>query len=133
MSLLHRLAIPAHWPPHRVFLLDGLGAGVSLGMTVVVLWLQPWFGMPAAIVHVLVPLTAVFMANSLVWWLLRPRRWRLLLGLIAAANLGYAGLILTLLVMQRDVLTALGVAYFASEALVLVGVAVMELRFARCR
>lgn len=102
-------------------------------MTMVILWLQSWFGMPAAIVHVLLPLTAVFMVNSLVGWLLKPRRWRLLLGLIAAANLAYAVLILTLLVLQRDALTALGVAYFAGEAIVLVGLGVMEMSLARRR
>lgn len=128
MSLLHRLAIPAHWPPHRVFLLDGLGAGVSLGMTVVVLLLQPWFGMPPEVVKFLLPLTALCMGYSLLCWFFKPERWQRFLLLIAVTNLGYAVLILTLLVVQRDALTPLGVAHFGGEVVVLVVLGCLEVR-----
>lgn len=129
MSLLRNVVtLLDHWPAHRVFLLDGVGAGVSLGMTVVVLLLQPWFGMPTETVKILIPLTAICMVYSLLCWFFRPERWRRLLLLIALANLGYAVSILTLLVVQRDALTPLGVAYFGGEVVVLVALGCLESR-----
>lgn len=133
MSLLNVFTFLAHLRPQQVFLLDGIGAGVSLVMTMAILWLQPWFGMPVAIMHLLLPLIAVFAVNSLLCWLFAPRRWRLLLGLIAAANVAYAVVILALLVLQRETLTLLGLACFAGEALVLIGLGVMEMRLVRRR
>jgi hypothetical protein len=47
---------------------------------------------------------------------------------LALANLGYAVLILTLLVVQRDALTPLGVAYFGGEVVVLIGLVCLEIR-----
>lgn len=126
--LRNALAFADHWPAHRVFLLDGLGASMSLGMTIVVLLLQPWFGMPPEIMRFLLLLTALCMVYSLLCWFFKPGRWRLLLLLIALANLGYAVLILTLLVMQRDVVTPLGFTYFGSEVVILVGLGCLEMR-----
>ena len=116
-----------------MFLFDGLGAGVSLGMTAAILWLEPWFGMPSAIVQILVPLTAVFMGYSLLSWHRKPQRWRLALGVIAVANLAYAVMILALLAVHRETVTTLGFAYFGGEAMVLLALGSLEIRTARRR
>lgn len=124
----HFVALVDRWPARRWFLLDGLGAGVSLGLLVVVWGLRPWFGVPAEVLALLVPLAAIFMTYSLVCWWRRSGRWRPLLMAVALGNLGYAVLMLGLLVLHWTALTPLGVAYVGGEAVVLMLIAGLEIR-----
>ncbi len=92
------------------------------------LFCEPWFGMPPEVLNFPLPLTVLFMAYSLLCWFFKPERWRLFLLVIALANLGYAVLIVMLLVVQRDALTPLGIAFFGGEVVVLVGLGCLEVR-----
>lgn len=116
--------------PRTLFLIDGLGALLSAALLSALALMPHVAGMPPAIVWPLALIAALFAAYSLSCYALRPRRQRLLLRLIAAANLLYCGLTLGLVIAHYPGLTALGVAYFAGEIALIVALAGYELKTA---
>lgn len=113
MNTLDRLAAR----PRRLFLLDGLGALLTGGLLVGLLAsMEPAFGMPRATLYPLALIAAVFAAYSLTMAIVAGRNWRPLLRGIAVANLLYCGLTAALVVLHWDVMTPLGIAYFAGES-----------------
>jgi FtsH-binding integral membrane protein len=114
----------------RLFLVDGIGALTSAVMLGLVLTtLEPVFGMPS---RVLVPLAIV--AGLFAVYSLACHRMNLgpaFLQGIAVANSVYCGVTLALVVAYRDSLTWLGIAYFAGEILVILGLVAAEFNAAR--
>lgn len=114
--------------PRSIFLVDGLGALLSTMLLIIVAGLETFFGMPAKILYQLVPLTTMFAAYSLAAYFLRPVKWQLFLLPIAVANILYSCLTLFLVFYCFTELTKLGIAYFLGEILVIVFLAIIELR-----
>jgi hypothetical protein len=117
--------------PRRMFLVDGLGALTSTLLLPVLAHWESFFGMPGAVLYRLMPIAAALTLYSLTCYALRPRRLKLYLYFIAAANLLYCGGTLGLLVFYFEKLTTWGVAYFLGEKIIVVTLAVVEIRLAR--
>ena len=105
-----------------IFLLDGAGAILSIGLLGVVHpAIQPWIGMP---LHILYLLTAwascSLLYDAFCFWFADHRNPRWLRGIMAANTL-YCCLTGVLIVVHLNVLTPWGVAYFVSEMPVLLG------------
>ena len=85
---------------------------------------------PLALGHYLAFGAALLAAYSLSchWWL--PRRPAPFLGVLAGANLTYCGFTIGWILYSGTQLTQLGLAYFLGEALIVIGLAVVELRLA---
>jgi hypothetical protein len=130
------MAIPHHGPifkitPYRLFLLDGLGALLTVVLLAgLVAPRQAVFGMPSAVVYPLAIAVCSYAVYSLACSLLRPRRWRPWLRGIAAANAAYCVVTLAAVAWFYPQMTTLGLAYFAVEAALLVAIAWFEWRFA---
>jgi hypothetical protein len=114
-----------------MFLVDGLGALFSAAMLLVLARWEPFFGMPAGVLYRLAPVAAALAVYSLTCYALRPRYPKKYLYVIAAANLLYCVGTLGLLFFYFEKLTPLGVAYFLGEKIVVVALAVMEIRLAQ--
>lgn len=117
-------------PVRTLLLVDGIGALISAALLGLVLttW-EPAFGMPARILVPLAMVAAIFAVYSLAGYLAdRGPAW--LLG-IALANTVYCGVTLALVVALRDSLTWLGIAYFAGEILLILGLVAAEVAVAR--
>jgi len=127
-AIIKKLALS----PRQLFLADGLGAALSATMLLAVLvQFEVFFGLSESVARKLAILPCVFAVYSLCCYLLAPRRAGIFLRLIAALNLLYCALTLLLTVYLYDTLTAYGVAYFLSEKLVIVPLAIVELNVAR--
>ncbi len=106
--------------PEFIFLADGLGAALTATMLGVVLpAFVAFFGMPTTVLYPLAGVAACYTIYSLSCHFLKPHRWQLFLRGIASLNLIYCFASLALMVIFWDSLTAWGVAYFASEKLIL--------------
>lgn len=111
--------------PH-IFLVDGLGAVASaMGTGLLLPALQPWVGLPRDVLIGLAIPAVLFAVYSLSAWRLNARPWPWL-GVIAAANLAYCGLVAVTLVVFRDPIQPLGLAYFVGEIAIVVGIAWVE-------
>lgn len=117
--------------PRRLFLADGLGALLTVVLTLGVLarWTH-WFGMPAEALYKLAIAGSVLVLYSFGCGLFIRRGFSPCLRVIAFANVGYAFATLVLCVVYRGEVTPLGWAYFIGECLVLMAVAGAEWKVA---
>ena len=102
--------------PKRLFLIDSIGAGLTVFMLLVVLLpFEKHIGMPPSTLWFLaVPAFVFALYSACCFWLVRTR-WRLFLNLIALANLVYCGFTAGLIMIHYDQLTGPGVTYFTLE------------------
>ena len=118
--------------PRRVFLIDAVGALLTATLlAAVIARYEAIFGMPIHAVNVLAAIAVGFAIYSVTCYLTRPANWRLFLQFIAIANLLYCVLTLVLLFVYRLDVTALGIAYFIGEIVIVAGLAIYELIIAR--
>lgn len=116
--------------PKIIFLSDGLGALLSTLFLFGLASLEWVFGMPENVLYQLIPVTIIFAAYSLALYLIDPKQWKFFLTLIAVANMLYCCVTMVLLCYYFDNLTAIGLAYFFVEILVIVFLSIIELRLA---
>jgi hypothetical protein len=114
--------------PRQVFLADGLGALLSTILLFVVASFVSVFGMPKNVLYTLMVVPIVFAAYSLSIYLINPKKWKSFLAPVAIANILYCCLTLMLVFYYFDRLSVLGVACFFIEILVIISLAVFELR-----
>lgn len=120
--------------PRRIFLFDGLGACLTAFLLGVVLTaFNEYFGMPQKTLNILALIALVFAVYSFCCFFFVGSNWRLFLKIIAAANLLYCCLTATLVIYFYPQLTVLGVVYFLLEIVVVCGLVLFELRWARER
>ncbi len=117
--------------PRKLFLADAFGAMVTVALTVGVLarWTHV-FGMPAAALYKLAIAGSVFVMYSFGCFLFLRRGFSPYLRIIALANVSYCLATVALCMVYRTQITALGLAYFIGECLVIVALAGMELKVA---
>jgi len=111
----------------QIFLIDCLGALVSTVMLgVVLVRFEGAFGMPVPVLYALASIALVFACYSFLGFMgkLGPRG--IYLQIIATANLLYCCLTLVLVWYHFPSLTALGIAYFVLEKLIVVPLAMFE-------
>ncbi len=106
--------------PERIFLVDGLGAALTATMLGVALpAFVGFFGMPTTVLYPLAGAAACLAIYSFSCHFLKPQRWQLYLRGIASLNLAYCCSSLVLMYFFWGALTTWGIAYFASEKLVI--------------
>ena len=110
-----------------IFLVDGMGAGVSVMILGVVLpAYQPFIGMPTKTLYLLAALPAVFAIYDVYCYRrvnLAQAKW---LRRIILANFAYCMLSGFAMVWYFDQLTPWGIAYFAAEFIVIMGLVFYE-------
>jgi hypothetical protein len=110
-----------------IFLIDGLGALLSSILLVAVAYFEDTFGISKNVLYQLVPVPIVFTTYSLCCYVVNPQHWRLYLRIIALANILYCCLTLGLVYYYWAALTAIGVAYFLGEIVVVALLSSIEL------
>jgi hypothetical protein len=118
--------------PKKLFLVDSLGALLTAMMLgVVLVRFESVFGMPKQVLYPLSLIGCLFSIYSLACFLRFPHNWRPYLKAIAMANLAYCGLSMALVVYYFQKLSVLGLSYFLLEIVVVVLLAVIELKTAQ--
>ena len=117
--------------PKLIFLIDGFGAILSMFLLgFVLIKLERVIGMPAQTLYILAGIAGIFSIFSFVCAFRITKNWRTLLKIIAFANLSYCLLTFSLLFYHQSQLTIFGIVYFLLEILVIVGLALFELKIA---
>jgi hypothetical protein len=117
--------------PRQLFLLDALGAlltAVLLGL--VLTNLETIFGMPPEVLYNLSFVALGFFIYSLTCFLLKIKNWQPFLRFIAILNLLYCCLTAVLVIQLNSKLTVLGILYFVIEIIIVVVLAIIELKYA---
>ncbi len=118
--------------PKRLFLIDGLGALVTLFFLAVVLTrFQEYIGMPKKELYFLSIFAVIFSVYSITCYLLKPVNWNILLRIIAFANLVYCFITIGYICYFYEHLTVIGLLYFIIEILIIFVLINLELTVAR--
>ncbi len=115
----------------KLLLLDSIGAlvsAISLGVLIPVL--HSYFNFPMDVLYILAGIAVVFSVYSLLSYLFSGKKWRNYLRVIAIANLSYCVLTAGLMVKFLDDISMLAIAYFVGEILLVVSLAIWELKVA---
>lgn len=115
--------------PKLVFLLDALGALLTstlIGGLLVAY--QPYIGLSFNWLYILASIAAVLTIYSSSCAVLIQRKWKPFLLIIISANILYACLTATLIIVHYKEFTPLGLAYFIGEIFVLLGVIWIEIK-----
>lgn len=115
----------------KILLLDAIGALVSaISLGVIIPAFNSHFNFPIDVLYILGGVAAVFSIYSFFSYLFAREKWRKSLGIIAIANLSYCILTAALVVKFLDVISLLAIAYFVGEILLVVALAIWELKVA---
>ena len=115
----------------RLFLIDGLGAIVSaILLGIVLVKLHPLFGIPIPTLYVLAALPCLFFVYDFCCYFLVEMNLGLFLKAIAIINLLYCCLSFGLAIYHHQELTLLGWAYILLEIVIVIILAIYELRVA---
>ena len=118
--------------PQKLFLIDGLGALLTAILTGLVLTtFEQYFGIPKMVLYYLAAVAGLFAIYSLWNTISMQQNWPTLMTIIALANLTYCSATLALVIYHRQKVTYLGMAYIALETIVVVVLAMVELKMAR--
>jgi cytosine/uracil/thiamine/allantoin permease len=113
--------------PGKLLLIDGIGALVTALLLVLIRNVfNSYFAMPEAVLNMLAGIAFCFSLFSLCSYVFARASSRSCLHIISIANLLYCCLTLGLLVYHYQQVTALAIAYFLGEAVVIGGLVVME-------
>lgn len=118
----------------NLFLLDSLGALLSAVVLGFVLTkYEIFFGMPADVLRFLAIIPCVFALYSFLGFLIKTKNERLYLTIIAAANFLYCCLTMFYIYRFYFQLTIWGLSYFIGEIIIVVTLALYELRIAKTK
>lgn len=113
--------------PKRIFLLDGLGAFLTMFFLVTVLSIfEEYLGMPQPILTFLSILALAYAIYSFFCFYLIRNNWRPFLKIICIANLLYCCLTIGIVIHCYAKLTVLGVIYFLIEIILILGLVLLE-------
>ena len=117
------------YDPKQLFLIDSLGAGLTLFfLFAILLPFNNQFGVPPSVVLALAVPVLLFTFYSACCFLFADTHWRSLLKAIAIANLLYCCMTAGLIIANYAQLTLLGIIYFVLEIAVVCALAFIELR-----
>lgn len=117
--------------PKYLFLVDGVGAVISALLYFILLGnLVNVFGIPRNISYNLGFLAVVYAITSLTCFATQPKHWRIFLKIIAFANLLHCFITIALIYFLNGQITTLGILYIAIEVLIVVPLAIFELKTA---
>lgn len=118
--------------PHRLFLIDGLGALLSVFLLgYVLVQLQEIVGMPVRTLYILASIPILFAIYDFICYTKLSADLSQFLRYIAFANIVYCLFSLVMLVNHKESLTFLGMSYFIIEILIVLVLAYIELRISK--
>lgn len=113
-----------------IFLLDASGAFVSAVLLFLLYRFEAYFGMPGPVLLLFIGIAVVLCLYSTLVYLIRPRKWASYLKIVALLNMGYCVYTFYHVLRYFEVLTLYGKLYFGGELLIIVSLAIYELRTA---
>jgi hypothetical protein len=112
----------------KIFLIDAIGALLSIGGLCFLYFFHTLFGMPQTVICSFTCVAIILCCSSFVCYLVNPIKWRIFLGIIATVNIGYCVYTVYRLIDLGNSITLLGYLYFIIELTVIFVLAIYELR-----
>lgn len=118
--------------PHALFLLDGLGALLSIFLLGLILPLfQSTIGMPLTTLYFLAAIPVFFVIYDFYCYFKKVQPWQQYLYFIAIANVIYCIISIGMLAIHWQFLSAWGISYFIIEIIIVLSIALWELKFSK--
>lgn len=114
----------------KIFLLDASGAFLSIILLFFLYMFEEYFGMPRKILAAFLGIASALFLYSFIVYRINPLRWTIYLKIIALLNIGYCLFTCYHVFQYFKALTLYGQFYFAGEILVILFLAIYELRTA---
>lgn len=115
--------------PEKLFLLDSIGAFLTaLLLVLMLLFFNKFIGIDTKTLCLLISIAVLYSIYSFLCFKIQPEKWQIFLKIIAAANIIYAGGMLTFLILNHDYLTMLGIVYFSVESVIIISLACLEFK-----
>lgn len=115
----------------KIFLLDAVGAFVSIIFLSFLYSFDEFFGMPKSVIKIFLGIATAFFLYSTTTYLIKPINWRFYLRIIATLNISYCIVTFYHILQNLDTLTLYGHTYFIVEILVIMILSTYELKNAR--
>lgn len=113
--------------PRQLFLLDSFGALLSAALLcLILLFLKTQIGVDFEMLIPFIVVAVIYAIYSFTCYMIHPVNWQFFLKIIATANILYSLAILIFVVLNRDTLSTLGMAYFTIESAIIAGLAFSE-------
>ena len=103
----------------KIFLLDAIGAFVSIVFLILVYSFNDFFGMPKSVTKTFICIATAFFIYSTTVFLIKPVKWQFYLKIIASLNICYCLFTIYHVIQNLDILTLYGLTYFIAEILVI--------------
>ncbi|MBE8719366.1 hypothetical protein C4F40_01305 [Sphingobacterium sp. Ka21] len=111
-----------------IFLIDAVGATVSILCLYLLYSFEELFGMPQRVTSIFIGIAIALSIYSFTCYFLHVRNWRLYLVIIAVLNIIYCIFTIFQIVQNSSSITLLGFIYFIVELLIILSVATYELK-----
>ncbi|ERM80237.1 hypothetical protein P872_14185 [Rhodonellum psychrophilum GCM71 = DSM 17998] len=115
----------------KIFLLDAVGAFVSIIFLSFLYSFDDFFGMPKSVIKIFLGIATAFFVYSTTTYFIKPINWQYYLKIIATLNICYCLFTFYHLLQNLDTLTLYGHTYFIAEILVILILSTYELKNAR--
>ena len=116
---------------HKMFLLDAVGAFVSVIFLSFLYSFDDFFGMPKSVIKIFLGIATAFFVFSTTTYFMKQINWQFHLKIIAVLNISYCLFTFYHILQNLDTLTLYGHAYFIAEILVILILSTYELKYAR--
>lgn len=114
----------------NIFLVDAIGALLSLLGLIAIKLFFDGFGMPLSVVKALLFFPLVYFVFSFCCFIVKPKSQKLLLFTIAIANFLYAVITSILISQNYTSITTIGLCYFILEIIILLFIVATEIKLA---
>lgn len=115
----------------KIFLVDAIGAIVSVLSLLIPYTFEEWFGMPKSAVRMFIFIAIICSIYSTTIFLAKVKNWKPNLTLIALFNMSYCMFTVYHVFKNMNTITALGLVYFIGEILIILTLSIIELRLSR--
>lgn len=116
---------------YKMFLLDAIGAFVSVIFLSFLYSFDDFFGMPKSVIKIFLGIATAFFVFSTTTYFMKKINWQFHLKIIAILNISYCLFTFYHILQNLDTLTLYGHAYFIAEILVILILSTSELKNAR--
>lgn len=113
---------------NNIFLIDALGAAISVIFLFLLYSFEDFFGMPKSVIKIFIFIATIFFVYSTTIYFIRPINWKLYLNISALLNISYCLFTIYHLHQNLDIITLYGYTYFIAEILVILILSTYELK-----
>jgi hypothetical protein len=115
----------------KIFLIDAIGAFVSVISLLVPYLFEELFGMPKSTVSVFISIAIAYSIYSTTIYLINTVNWKFYLTIIALLNISYSIFTVYHIFKNLHSITLYGYLYFIAEILIILTLSIFELKLSR--